>query len=122
MITRLDNELRVTTPLSLIYFILEFITVRKIHQISITNNTNNAKMKLLIVALVALFCIFETTAFPTDGEHIRVKRFTCDVLSAEGSFRGVSVKLNHSACATHCLFLKKRGGYCNNKAICVCRN
>nr|XP_973575.3 PREDICTED: tenecin-1 [Tribolium castaneum] len=83
--------------------------------------SQHSKMKLIIIALIALFCVFETTAFPADGEHVRVKRFTCDVLSAEGGFRGVSIKLNHAACAAHCLYLKKRGGYCNDKAVCVCR-
>ncbi|KAL3280349.1 hypothetical protein HHI36_017838 [Cryptolaemus montrouzieri] len=49
--------------------------------------------------------------------HSRVRRFTCDVLSVEAK----GIKLNHAACALHCLGLLKRGGYCNSKAVCVCR-
>ncbi|XP_017865416.1 PREDICTED: defensin [Drosophila arizonae] len=51
---------------------------------------------------------------PTQQEsHSRLKRATCDLLS------GFSV--NHSACAVHCIGLGKSGGYCNDKAVCVCR-
>ncbi|KAI8118708.1 Phormicin [Lucilia cuprina] len=39
--------------------------------------------------------------------HGRYKRATCDLLSA---------------CAAHCLLRGNRGGYCNGRAICVCRN
>nr|C0HJX7.1 RecName: Full=Defensin [Calliphora vicina] len=39
---------------------------------------------------------------------------TCDLLSGTGA--------NHSACAAHCLLRGNRGGYCNGKAVCVCRN
>ncbi|XP_044762060.1 defensin, isoforms B and C-like [Coccinella septempunctata] len=53
-----------------------------------------------------------------DVQHYRVRRFTCDVLSAQ--FMGF--KINHAACGLHCLGLLKRGGYCNSRAICVCRN
>ena len=41
-------------------------------------------------------------------------RVTCDVLS----FLGV----NHAACAAHCLYLRYRGGYCNERRVCVCRS
>ncbi|KAK9882226.1 hypothetical protein WA026_019741 [Henosepilachna vigintioctopunctata] len=53
-----------------------------------------------------------------ESAHSRVRRFTCDVLSAEAK----GIKVGHAACAIHCLALRKRGGYCNNRAICVCRN
>ncbi|KAM7345430.1 phormicin-like [Cochliomyia hominivorax] len=51
---------------------------------------------------------------PTKVEHGRYKRATCDLLSAAG--------VSHTACAAHCLLLGHRGGYCNGKAICVCRD
>nr|P10891.2 RecName: Full=Phormicin; AltName: Full=Insect defensin A/B; Flags: Precursor [Protophormia terraenovae]CAA39152.1 defensin A [Protophormia terraenovae] len=46
--------------------------------------------------------------------HGRYKRATCDLLSGTG--------INHSACAAHCLLRGNRGGYCNGKGVCVCRN
>lgn len=46
--------------------------------------------------------------------HGRYKRATCDLLSA--------ANVGHIACAAHCLLLGHRGGYCNGKAICVCRD
>ncbi|XP_073847347.1 phormicin-like [Musca autumnalis] len=46
--------------------------------------------------------------------HGRYKRATCDLLSGTG--------VNHSACAAHCLLRGNRGGYCNGKGVCVCRN
>lgn len=51
----------------------------------------------------------------TPDSHSRQKRATCDLLSAWN--------INHTACAAHCLAMGKgfRGGYCNNKAVCVCR-
>ncbi|KAK9882853.1 hypothetical protein WA026_023550 [Henosepilachna vigintioctopunctata] len=48
--------------------------------------------------------------------HSRVRRFTCDVLSAQAA--GFSV--GHAACAGHCLALRYKGGYCDSKAVCVC--
>ncbi|EDW01690.1 defensin [Drosophila grimshawi] len=45
--------------------------------------------------------------------HSRQKRATCDLLS--------KWNVNHTACAAHCLAKRFKGGYCNNKAICVCR-
>lgn len=50
---------------------------------------------------------------PVDGGHVRIRRVTCDVLSAGGWF-------NDSACAANCIRLKKRGGHCND-GVCVCR-
>nr|2E3G_A Chain A, defensin, mutant DEF-DAA [Anopheles gambiae] len=29
---------------------------------------------------------------------------------------------NHTLCAAHCIARRYRGGYCNSKAVCVCRN
>lgn len=47
-------------------------------------------------------------------EHgIRQKRATCDLLSY--------FNVNHSACAAHCVAIGRKGGYCNGKAVCVCR-
>nr|AHW49171.1 defensin [Drosophila virilis]AHW49172.1 defensin [Drosophila virilis] len=45
--------------------------------------------------------------------HSRQKRATCDLLSG--------FNVNHSACAAHCIGLGRSGGYCNDKAVCVCR-
>ncbi|XP_039429790.1 defensin-C-like [Culex pipiens pallens] len=47
-------------------------------------------------------------------ENHRHKRATCDLLSGFG--------VNDSACATHCILRGNRGGYCNAKKVCVCRN
>ncbi|XP_062558491.1 defensin-A-like [Armigeres subalbatus] len=47
-------------------------------------------------------------------EHNRQKRATCDLLSGFG--------VNDSACAVHCILRGNRGGYCNSKKVCVCRN
>lgn len=52
---------------------------------------------------------------PEPHQLVREKRATCDLLSAGG-------KVQHSACAAHCIILRKRGGYCNSQAVCVCRN
>lgn len=48
------------------------------------------------------------------SELIRQKRATCDLLSGFG--------IKHSACAAHCLLRGNRGGYCNGRGICECRN
>uniref|UniRef100_A0A1L8E2S8 Putative defensin 2 n=1 Tax=Nyssomyia neivai TaxID=330878 RepID=A0A1L8E2S8_9DIPT len=51
----------------------------------------------------------------TEAEiHSRQKRATCDLLSTFG--------VGHAACAAHCLGHGYRGGYCDSKAICRCRN
>ncbi|RZC39390.1 holotricin-1 [Asbolus verrucosus] len=79
----------------------------------------------IILAISAAMCIFRVSAFPLDealedeplAEHVRHKRFTCDVLSAEFG----TIKLNHAACATHCLFRLRGGGYCNARRVCICR-
>ncbi|EDW59986.1 defensin [Drosophila virilis] len=69
---------------------------------------------LLILAVTnALTSTHEATA-PTGMEwHPRQKRATCDLLS----FWNVK----NTACVAHCLARRYKGGYCNNKAICVCR-
>ncbi|XP_016973683.1 defensin [Drosophila rhopaloa] len=46
--------------------------------------------------------------------HSRQKRATCDLLS--------KWNWNHTACAAHCLTKGFKGGYCSDKAVCVCRN
>ncbi|KAH8299962.1 hypothetical protein KR044_007986 [Drosophila immigrans] len=45
--------------------------------------------------------------------NLRQKRATCDLLSA--------FNVNHSACAVHCIARRYKGGYCSDKAVCVCR-
>ncbi|XP_065093676.1 defensin-C-like [Ochlerotatus camptorhynchus] len=47
-------------------------------------------------------------------ENYRLKRATCDLLSGFG--------VGDSACAAHCIARRNRGGYCNSKKVCVCRN
>uniref|UniRef100_A0A2M4AZA4 Putative defensin n=1 Tax=Anopheles triannulatus TaxID=58253 RepID=A0A2M4AZA4_9DIPT len=47
-------------------------------------------------------------------ENYRAKRATCDLASGFG--------VGSSLCAAHCIARRYRGGYCNNKAVCVCRN
>ncbi|KAG5863075.1 hypothetical protein JTB14_030449 [Gonioctena quinquepunctata] len=49
--------------------------------------------------------------------NVRVKRFTCDVLSVD--IKGVN--LNHAACGLHCLFTGKGGGWCDDHRVCNCR-
>nr|APX52999.1 defensin [Anatolica polita] len=79
----------------------------------------------IIFSVFAICCILTATAYPIeevdDDEsqvaRVRVRRFTCDVLSVEAG----TVKLNHSACAVHCLFRLKSGGYCNHQRVCICR-
>lgn len=75
------------------------------------------------LSLVTMICIYSAygsemtvrnhQAFTETAILSRQKRFTCDVLSY---FKG-----NHTACALHCKGHGYRGGYCNNKAVCVCR-
>ncbi|XP_019527113.3 defensin-C-like [Aedes albopictus] len=49
-------------------------------------------------------------------ELLRRKRISCDLLSGLG--------WNHSICAGHCLAIswRYRGGYCNDRGVCVCRS
>ncbi|XP_052890866.1 defensin [Anopheles moucheti] len=47
-------------------------------------------------------------------ENLRAKRATCDLASGFG--------VGSSLCAAHCIARRYRGGYCNSKAVCVCRN
>ncbi|XP_053964771.1 defensin-like [Anastrepha ludens] len=94
------------------------------------------KITVLILGLIWMFCLFAGTyAESTEGDCgeeeettiqpntlisestlglRRQKRFTCDLLSGFG--------FGHSACAAHCALRGNRGGYCNDKAVCVCRN
>ncbi|KAH8367255.1 hypothetical protein KR084_012853 [Drosophila pseudotakahashii] len=46
--------------------------------------------------------------------HSRQKRATCDLLS--------KWNWNHTACAAHCIAKGFKGGYCSDKAVCVCRH
>ncbi|KFB38581.1 defensin [Anopheles sinensis] len=45
--------------------------------------------------------------------HQRFKRATCDLTSG--------TNIGSSACAAHCIVKGFRGGYCNDKLVCVCR-
>ncbi|XP_018799477.1 PREDICTED: sapecin-like [Bactrocera latifrons] len=91
------------------------------------------KTIVLFAAFICVFCLFQgIKAAPADAtaletvdaelavlkadpavELSRQKRATCDLLSGTG--------VNHSACAAHCLLRGNRGGYCNSRAVCVCR-
>ncbi|XP_075168240.1 defensin Lucifensin-like [Haematobia irritans] len=74
---------------------------------------------IFAVILAVTACMINALPAPTDEEPekpkilSRYKRFTCDVLSG--------LKVEHSACAIHCLMQFKKGGYCNDKAVCVCK-
>ncbi|XP_073847349.1 uncharacterized protein [Musca autumnalis] len=46
-------------------------------------------------------------------EHGRVQVISCDLLSYWN--------VGDTACAAHCLWLGRRGGYCNSQKVCVCR-
>ncbi|XP_017464798.1 PREDICTED: phormicin-like [Rhagoletis zephyria] len=89
---------------------------------------------VLFAGLICAFCLFNANqAAPADTaaleaaadqlalleqvpalELSRDKRATCDLLSGFG--------LKHTACAGHCLVRGNRGGYCNGRGVCVCRN
>ncbi|XP_022911987.2 holotricin-1-like [Onthophagus taurus] len=79
--------------------------------------------KYLAIALIVALCLnmvlTNPIPEPEDQEEgiIRQKRVTCDLLSIEA--KGIAI--NHSACAAHCLVLRKKGGSCSN-GVCVCRN
>uniref|UniRef100_A0A034VQ96 Defensin n=1 Tax=Bactrocera dorsalis TaxID=27457 RepID=A0A034VQ96_BACDO len=49
-----------------------------------------------------------------NGPQSRSKRITCDLLDASG--------WSKTLCAVHCIALGHRGGYCNGKSICQCRD
>nr|CAD7427665.1 unnamed protein product [Timema monikensis] len=53
-----------------------------------------------------------------DVPGVRVKRFTCDVLSVDTPIGS----LNHAGCAVHCLTMGRgyRGGRCRD-GVCHCR-
>nr|WAB21906.1 defensin [Mylabris quadripunctata] len=74
--------------------------------------------KLIVFAFIVAMCAIHLLAAPVDEFEASVghRRVTCDVLS----FEAKGVKLNHAACAAHCLAMGKRGGRCNN-GVCVCR-
>ncbi|CAD7077224.1 unnamed protein product [Hermetia illucens] len=46
-------------------------------------------------------------------QHYRAKRATCDLLSPFG--------VGHAACAVHCIAMGRRGGWCDDRAVCNCR-
>lgn len=93
-------------------------------------------MKSMIFVVFALVCYLaasqSVSASPADKDaanyvdglealkavepelHARYRRATCDLLSGFG--------VNHSACAAHCLLRGNRGGSCNGRGVCVCRN
>lgn len=92
------------------------------------------KTIVLFAGLICAYCLFQTiNAAPAEAnvgepeeaqlpgleeqplsELIRQKRATCDLLSGFG--------IKHSACAAHCLLRGNRGGHCNGRGVCECRN
>lgn len=97
-------------------------------------------MKFIITfAIFAVVAVAVVSAYPTPDEtleelselpehqpinelevhHIRSKRATCDLLS----FTAANIKLNHAACAAHCLLMFRgfTGGFCTSRGICNCR-
>ncbi|XP_058830011.1 defensin-C-like [Topomyia yanbarensis] len=61
-----------------------------------------------------LFDELPEESYQAAAENYRLKRATCDLLSGFG--------VGDSACAAHCIARGNRGGYCNSKKVCVCRN
>lgn len=78
-------------------------------------------LRLIACTLVCSACAAAPIE-PTDadlgegGERVggAEEPFTCDALSGLG--------VEHSACAIHCWILGKKGGYCNDQAVCYCRD
>ncbi|XP_019871953.1 tenecin-1 [Aethina tumida] len=90
------------------------------------------KLNVFALCLVLSAVVLSTYAKPLVPEEVedeeyrldhvgRVKRVTCDLLSLNINILGNGGQLNHSACAAHCLYLKKKGGHCNADGVCVCR-
>ena len=77
--------------------------------------------KIIIVALIVVMCIAQSLSVPlpeeVEGSLIRQKRVTCDLLSLQ--IKGIAI--NDSACAAHCLAMRRKGGSCK-QGVCVCRN
>ncbi|XP_057332908.1 defensin-like [Microplitis mediator] len=81
-------------------------------------------MKFITFVLLLMVQIYVMISMPVkeglnlaernSEQHLRVRRFTCDVLAIFGP--GVT----RSACGFHCLMLGKHGGDCQ-EAMCVCR-
>uniref|UniRef100_A0A182QPX1 INVERT_DEFENSINS domain-containing protein n=1 Tax=Anopheles farauti TaxID=69004 RepID=A0A182QPX1_9DIPT len=66
------------------------------------------------VALNTLFDELPEETHHAALENYRAKRATCDLASGFG--------VGSSLCAAHCIARRYRGGYCNSKQVCVCRN
>ncbi|PSN36807.1 Tenecin-1 [Blattella germanica] len=74
-------------------------------------------MKAVLLVFLLVVCAVVLAA-PLE-EHIRRKRFTCDVL---GSVSIKDVQLNDAPCALHCLWDGKSGGHCDDSKVCICRD
>ncbi|CAG9809815.1 unnamed protein product [Chironomus riparius] len=72
---------------------------------------------VLITAFLAFFALafanpidqFDTVV-EGDEANDRAARVTCDIF------------MSNPLCAIHCIAKGYKGGYCNNKLICICRN
>ncbi|XP_068146621.1 defensin-like [Drosophila tropicalis] len=68
-------------------------------------------MKYILILFVAFAMMISLAQ--SQPVSSRQKRATCDLFSVLG--------VNHTLCAAHCLGHGFKGGYCNDKAICICR-
>ncbi|XP_023244953.1 defensin-1 [Copidosoma floridanum] len=85
------------------------------------------KVSLLFLVFTVLLCVIHALPFDgfedanelefwqgtNDGDGVRQRRVTCDLMSYGG-------KVGHAACAANCLSMGKAGGRCND-GTCQCR-
>ncbi|CAG9809810.1 unnamed protein product [Chironomus riparius] len=71
-------------------------------------------LRVIIIAFFALFALGYAHPLGSFPENLptndRAGRITCDVFGS------------NTLCALHCIQLTYKGGYCNDKKICICRN
>ncbi|XP_050067675.1 defensin [Anopheles maculipalpis] len=81
---------------------------------AVLDNSVQAVPEEQIAALNTLLDELPEETHQAAVENYRAKRATCDLASGFG--------VGSSLCAAHCIARRYRGGYCNSKAVCVCRN
>uniref|UniRef100_A0A2C9H4C4 Invertebrate defensins family profile domain-containing protein n=1 Tax=Anopheles maculatus TaxID=74869 RepID=A0A2C9H4C4_9DIPT len=81
---------------------------------AVLNNSVQAVPEEHVAALNTLLDELPEETHHAAVENYRAKRATCDLASGFG--------VGSSLCAAHCIARRYRGGYCNSKAVCVCRN
>ncbi len=72
----------------------------------------------LVVIMINMAYTIPMADDDSGEELFPAPRVTCDVLSF--SFGGFNA--GSSACALNCIGKGKKGGSCNSKKVCVCRN